>query len=459
MTKVDSRFVPAWVILFTVAVSTACEGPTGPPGPAGSDTDPSISGISPRSAFLEHPADVTISGSGTAWSSSATVDFGEGVTVSNVSTASPTALIATIEAARTAVLGTRSVTVTDEGVETVFTDGFELAAPLALEALDGTVAQGSLALVEVRQRDLGTPFNARSTGGEFESVRYPYLATFMEGHGRNGVVTNASDFRLSARLTVDVFAQTGPTPLVVESESSGQVTPSVLPGAVDVAERSPADVTPGTSVTGTVTDAFQSFLYSATASAGRLVTVDVSTSSSAADPILVHLPESGSFADQISQTTRSQFVAGDISKTHYFVYVDGEQNTGYDISVGVEDYATSSEVEANDDPGTANNLTGAILGAVGAVGDQDYFAVSATTGQTIMVSSGSGINDPCPEVDPELEIYDTDGTTSLAFADNTSCDAVSASVASDGTYFVRVGPSADFCADCTFDYSLLIEVQ
>lgn len=93
------------------------------------------------------------------------------------------------------------------------------------------------------------------------------------------------------------------------------------------------------------------------------------------------------------------------------------------------------------------------------VGDEDYFEVNALAGQTITVSSGSGVDTRCPEVAPELDILDTDGTGTLVFEDGLPCDAVSATVPADGIYFVRVSASSDFCPDCTFGYSLLIQVQ
>lgn len=453
------------LILTLVSLTAACEGPAGPEGPQGlpgPGTDPSISGISPSSVFLERAVEVTISGSATSWGTSTTVDFGQGVTVEGMTVASPTALVAAIRPDRTAPLGARDVTVTDDTVQNTFSGGFEVAAPLELRNVTGTVAQGSIVFVEVRQLDFTTPFDVRSTGGVTTPIRYPYLHAWLDGHASTtNMVSAATEFALSATLTIDVFAPTGSADLIVESGPDGDMVPSALPGALTPAARSPTELMPGTPVTETLPDSLGTLLYSGTASSGQLVVVEASSTAVGSDPRLLHLPETGAFADRLSgeAPTRHQFVAGGTSRTHYFVLLDGSGLSGHDVTVGADAYTAAQESEPNDGPGSADALGGAIVAAIDTVGDQDYFAVPATAGQTIAVSAGSGVTDFCPDVDPELEILDSDSTTTLVVEDTDFCDSASTTVSTDGTYFVRVGPSASFCPDCTFDYSLLIEVQ
>src|SRR5579884_2296984 len=130
------------------------QGPQGPAGPAssGASSTPSISDVQPSTAFLTRKAHVTISGYATSWTDATKVDFGAGITVSNVHAASPTALVADIAIDKTAALGPRDVVVTDTAGKDTYKQAFTVAPPAVLE-LQGSLAQGSIAIATVKLQD------------------------------------------------------------------------------------------------------------------------------------------------------------------------------------------------------------------------------------------------------------------------------------------------------------------
>lgn len=142
--------------------------------------------------------------------------------------------------------------------------------------------------------------------------------------------------------------------------------------------------------------------------------------------------------------------------------------TAYNLSASLVPQP-GPETEPNDDSATANAVVaGATIQAtLGVAGDQDYFAVTVPAGATIQALVGDGVTDTCGSesggaIDSEIEIYDVDGTTSLKYGDDLSftnfCSFAKTKVTAAGTYYVRTAGSAEFCADCTYDYSLIIDV-
>jgi hypothetical protein len=78
------------------------------------------------------------------------------------------------------------------------------------------------------------------------------------------------------------------------------------------------------------------------------------------------------------------------------------------------------------------------------------------------VCDGSGV--PGVEIDTEIEIFDTDGTSSLVFNDDINfttnyCSQASYTSAAGRTYFLRVSNSSDFCPLCLFDYGVTIGIE
>lgn len=118
------------------------------------------------------------------------------------------------------------------------------------------------------------------------------------------------------------------------------------------------------------------------------------------------------------------------------------------------------EVEPNDTPAEANPVASPFYGFL-ADGDDDYVAVTVPgPASKIIAVVGDVGNGACgaQEMDSEVEIYATDGVTSLAYDDDSGtglCSQATAANLPAGAYFVRVGtPVGD-----VFAYKLQVVVQ
>ena len=125
---------------------TGAAGPAGKEGPPGTGT-PSVSAVTPPSAFLSRTVDLTIAGSGTSWSSATTVAFADpGVMVNKVTVASPTGLLVNVTIGANATVGATDVTVTDGATKDVYAGAFQIEAPLQVTVTPAAgVPQGGLA--------------------------------------------------------------------------------------------------------------------------------------------------------------------------------------------------------------------------------------------------------------------------------------------------------------------------
>lgn len=127
----------------------------------------------------------------------------------------------------------------------------------------------------------------------------------------------------------------------------------------------------------------------------------------------------------------------------------------------------TAEVEDNGTFGMANGfvMATAFSGSVG-MNDTDWIAVVVPgPASTLRAEVVAGGNNHCVgDIDTELALVDTDGNTELAFNDDISgfgnfCSRVAATDLAGGTYYLRVAASQMFCMACTFDYSLVVDVQ
>lgn len=99
---------------------------------AGCGADESVNGVFPSSGFLGRTLRVEVTGDNTSWGSGNGLDFGPGITVSNISVASPTTLFAEIVISDTAAPGLRDVIVTGDGGGAL-NDAFKLTSPLVVD--------------------------------------------------------------------------------------------------------------------------------------------------------------------------------------------------------------------------------------------------------------------------------------------------------------------------------------
>ncbi|MEZ4440886.1 MAG: DVUA0089 family protein [Polyangiaceae bacterium] len=138
-----------------------------------------------------------------------------------------------------------------------------------------------------------------------------------------------------------------------------------------------------------------------------------------------------------------------------------------------------TEIEPNDtsSDATTNGPIDPFVAVINAPGDQDWVAVPITlagasfatiTAEVIDLDvyfgNGDMLTGLCPNntLDSEIEIYDTDGTTSLDFDDDGGpgwCSLATTTVTTDGTYFVRASSSAQFAPNDVFGYAIQLTVD
>jgi len=336
---------------FTTAIilgAIACTGSTGPqgasgapgspgePGPAGTGT-PSVSAVTPASAFLARTADVQIVGNGTSWSASTTVDFGAGITVNKVQAASVTGLVANITIQDTATTGPRDVTVNDGSTKETYSQAFTILAP-ATEAVSGLVAQGSIQTVHFVDVDIATPFDATNMsslfGNDFTNV------SFTTPSGVSAEVSNVTDYTADAVFLVDVKAPAGKGDVTLVSgpamDASDVNFP--FPASVDVAARTPTALASGTMATGNTKNPSDTALYSFTPATAAVTILDfaASSTSSTVTPGFALLPKSGAFADLLAFVSQPSTLTmlNTATDPYYLVYWDNTGATG-PFSIGV----------------------------------------------------------------------------------------------------------------------------
>jgi hypothetical protein len=133
--------------------SDGAQGPAGTPGEAGKPadppavSDPSASLVSPPQGILDRELEVQIGGSSTKFQDGAKPDFGQGITVSDVTVSSPTLLVAKIKIAKDAKVGKRDVVIGDVTAAGAFT-----VLP-AIDVTSATVAQGGVVQFEIANND------------------------------------------------------------------------------------------------------------------------------------------------------------------------------------------------------------------------------------------------------------------------------------------------------------------
>src|SRR5258708_33114102 len=124
---------------------------------SGCATSPSASGVFPADGFTGRTLRIEISGDATDWKDGATVNFGDGVTVSSVAVASPTDMFAEIAIDGAAAPGLRDVTVSSNGSFTL-KQAFELKSPIDIKFV-GNIDQGGFPAYTITSHDFDNPFD------------------------------------------------------------------------------------------------------------------------------------------------------------------------------------------------------------------------------------------------------------------------------------------------------------
>ena len=123
-----------------------------------------------------------------------------------------------------------------------------------------------------------------------------------------------------------------------------------------------------------------------------------------------------------------------------------------------------AELEPNDLAAQSDPFVEPFIGSIGTPGDLDFIAVNTlVAGTTITATIVNLDGTPCaaPQPDTDLALFDTNGTTQLAFNDDIDgqtnfCSQVVAVVGAPGTYFLRVRSSAQFQPTDLFTYRVVV---
>lgn len=438
------------------------EGKEGPEGPAGKDAvgSPSISAVTPSSAFLGRSVDVVISGNGTTWDAATTVDFGADITVKNLVVASPTAIVATLDVGNT-VVGAHDVKI--GALE--YKGGFKTISAVKLNA-QGKLAQGSVAVVDAQQLDFTTPYDTSYTGDGFFT---PIVYTGVEIPEITGVTTDIGSvepYNVSFTAYIDVKAPAGDNDLDIISGPAGNQTHNIFPKGLSITAREATELVAGTPATGSLTTPWESALYRFTPTAGiKLLEVTASSKSSDATPAFMMLPSSGAFADAIGFAQSLSF-ANTAADPYYLVFLDGYGATGYDyeLSANLIDVPNNATEAASNDESTSAQALSALPylvyeASLSSATDEDWFKYTATAadvGKKLLIQTMGADG----QTDTVVAAFESDGTSSLGESDDKdyhetlTTDAIPAA----GDIYIKVFAS-DYFSTSHKKYELYVRLK
>ena len=434
----------------------------------GGGADESVSGVFPSSAFLGRQVRVEISGDVTEWKAGASVDFGAGVTVANVSVASPTALFADVTVLDDAAPGLRDVTVVSGGNTLVLKEAFQLESAISLK-FRGTIAQGSVATFAINNHDFDMPFDTTSTGDGFFT---PIVYTGTNIQAPAGVtlqIEEVTPFAVTGIAFFDLDAASGP--LVVSSGFGDEVVNSNLGANVEVAARTATPLVANTPASGMVEATWASALYEfSPAAVPGLINLAASSTSTAASPGLVLLPSSGRFEDMLGFAAKNTFVQTAAAK-YYAIYVDTSGTFGYNFNVAGSSQMMTQMPEVaepgNDTSANAQAFTampsyfsGATLATIDDVDWVSLTVTAADVGKKIrVVTMGSD-----PQTDTVVELFRANGTTPVAFGpasvdENYHENHLSPVIATAGKYWVKITASQGYFVPAHNVYTAAIWIE
>ncbi len=326
-------------------------------------TTPTASGVFPASGFAGRTVRVEISGDATNWTDGATVDFGAGITASNVTVASPTDIFADIAIDPTATAGLNDVTVTSGGTFTL-TQAFEIDS--AIDIGTTTLRQGSLATLTIQNHDIEHPFDATSSGTDPNTGATIYSNIALTGPaGLTFIVNSVADNQISVFTEVDLDAAASGTLTLASGPAAGTPITSEIP--LTVAATTPVALS-GTA-TGMIASPGDLTAYTITA-AGSPSEIDFVTpppSDAAALASVYVLGPSGHWSDFVTTNFESSFF-GDFTLgsvgllaptggTYYAIMMDAGTESGYSYTI-TGHTATFTDVAETGAGGDAGSTVG-----------------------------------------------------------------------------------------------------
>ncbi|MEO6774208.1 MAG: hypothetical protein ABI467_14510 [Kofleriaceae bacterium] len=428
-------------------------------------TDPSASGVFPAEGFAGRDLRVEISGDATSWTDGATVTFGAGVTVSNVTVASPTDLFADLKIDASAAAGLQDVTVASNGSVTL-KQAFSVTSPVEAQ-FTGGVEQGGRPLFTIINHDFDNPFDLTAdASGALANL----TVTGPAGTDFQVDTQSSTAYALQGVVFIDGNAAAGM--LTVASGPTASQTSSVIAN-VDIKARAATPLTSGTQAMGTIANVGDTLWYSLAAPAG-LVHLGLGVSSSTASPAIGIL-EGGSYNHIVGGT-----YAVVPAETVNIVVLDTKGVAGYNVNLlpVAEALASVAEPAAPADDTTQSAVVPAAIpfqvtnATISGAADLDYTklvidAAHASKKIHIVAQSADNSTDTAVDVTTNATTsaiggeYDggaqggSDGGFTCQFTGACGEDIVVGPLAA-GTYYVKVEAGA-LGYDASFtDYSLLV---
>lgn len=424
--------------------------------------DPTASGVFPAEGFTGRSLRVEISGDATEWSGTPGVNFGDGVTVSNVTVASPTTIFADITIAADAAPGLHDVTVTNDGTFTL-KQAFELQSPIEV-SFQGDVAQGGIPYFTINNHDFDTPFDLTQDAND----NYAHLKVTAP-MGVTMLITAATSYELKGFAFIDTDAMPGPFSIV--SGPAMKTTAFNLGATVDVMARTATPVTD--TATGTLAATGDSSLYSIdVASAPALVRIAASTSDANGVPVVALLPN-GHWDEAISAARTVLPTSG----TYSVVVFDNGVAGGYNYSLKSKTEMLTSAAEASDTANANGTTVGATVatalpfmqtgGTLASASDSDLIKFTLTTAAKVHVAAHSDDD----LTDTVIDIKNSNGTTSAiggpkdtdpdftcGFFGVCGEEFVTTGTLAAGTYYLQVSAGPNFDSGAA-DYTALIYIE
>jgi len=355
----------------------------------------SASGIFPAEAFLGRRERIEITGVGTDWDKDVGVDFGDGISVGSISVAGPTTLFVDVSV-DTDLPGLYDVKVIDGPETFVLRQAFLLRPPIAL-SLQGNIAQGSIGLFSIINRDFDAPFD---TSFFQPSIFDPPQFVNTKILGPAGVqfaIAEITPYTITGQVRIDVDAASR-GPVVVVSGPENEATRSPLGSSITVTPRSPVPLATPTNQREVVLP-FDSHLYELTpATAPHVVRFAVTTVEQSAAPRLAILPESGRFPDVLaSNVQRTTQIALANADRYYAIYFDPRGTSSYQYTLAASSTGLDqlAEVEPNDSSASAQVHAAPVLldqATLSSQQDEDWVALEiapADVGRRIHVITTS----------------------------------------------------------------------
>lgn len=431
-----------------------------PPTPT---PDPTLAAVFPETGFAGRTTRVQITADNAAWTSPS-VSFGDGVTVSNVEVVTPNAIFADVTVDAAAAFGARTVTVTD-GEAVTLADAFTIESPLDLE-ITGTMAQGSVVQIVIKNKDIDAPFDTSSMGdGFFE----PLVFVGVELTAPTGVdlttnLIDVQDYSITTLATIDVTAMGGAFSVKSGLTMAEQV---ISPGAtLEVAPRTAVALTSGMPAMGMVEAPLATALYEFTPGDGHLTNMGITAMNPDAGPGIILLGESGSFATDFLAFT--PFLFEELPGKVYAIVWDNSGLSGYQytLSAGSRMFTPVTEASQNDTAATAQTLMtlpAMVTSTLANDNDADWVKITATAadvGKKIYAATRPGD----PRTDTIIEFF-RGATGGEAFGEASS-DVdyhefhISPAIPAAGTYFIKVTASSFQTVNATRDgYDLAVWVE